>query len=55
MALRVKREMIRPPPSGMMMAKEMRQILLQVESLADLLWAEGLDGFLFDILVFLFS
>ena len=55
MALRVKREMMSPPPSGTIMASAMRQILPQVESSMDLLRDEVLDGFLFGILIFLFT
>lgn len=46
-ALRVKREIIRPPPSGTIIASAMRQILPQVDNLV--------VEFLFGILVFLFT
>ena len=36
-ASRVKSEMMKPPPRGTAMARVMRQILSQVESLVDLL------------------
>ena len=49
MESRVKSEIISPPTSGTAMARAMRQILLQVDVLADLVL------FLFGILVFLFS
>ena len=49
MALRVKSEMMSPPPSGTAMARVIRQILLQVEVLVDLVLF--MFGILFSCLV----